>query len=163
MRVNFGRKITSAGLAVSLALGASIGAFAYWTAPGSGSGKVSTVNNPVRYTLIQDSTLTSLQPGTTTPQTITGHVELPSGSTYIGTITPSVASVTESPTEIALWGDPVRQTAGSLGTYYCSAADYIVAPNVYNSEAVPGGTGTTSNSINFGTIVFNDMAHNQDA
>lgn len=162
------------GVATAGALaGVAGGAFAYWTAAGSGTGSATTGSSSPM-TLIQDTTLSSTQlvPGVAA-QTIMGHQYNAAGTTeYVGAVTPSITAVTETPAAIALWGDPNYATdagkpQGSAGTYYCSTADYTLVPSSDAGDETVGPNATqatsSSNDFSLGTIVFKDLSGNQDA
>jgi hypothetical protein len=158
------KKIAILGIASVLVVGVSTAAFAYWTTNGTGTG-TATHATPTSVTFTQDTVIDDLSPGNMTPSTILGHVSAFTGGTraYISTIVPTL-TVTETSAAIAAWGDPADPLVpGTLGLYHCSAADYTLTNGVYDTEAVQGGTGTTASSVPLGTIVFEDLATNQDA
>jgi hypothetical protein len=121
------------GAASSLAAGGV--AFAYFTSTGAGTG-TATVNSSSTWVLTS-TPVSGLGPGLAA-QNIVGTATNALGQTeYIGTVTATVASTTNSG---------------------CTAADFTITPGVINADTPSGSTG-----LNFGTIAFNDRNVNQNA
>lgn len=141
-RSNRRRSIIGALLALLLI---TAGAVAYWTAGGSGSGSAS-AGTSAPLTVNQTGTLTAMYPGDSA-QTLSGTFgNTNSGPIHVGTVTASIASVT--------------QAVGAVGT--CDASDFTLANAAMTVNAdVPAGTGV--GSWTGATIKFNNKAGtNQD-
>lgn len=124
--------IAALAAAVVVAIGA-IGAFAYFTSTGSGSGSA-TVGSASTMVLSSPNVGT-LYPGSgTVPVTVT--INNPgTGSQYVGTISGTVTT-----------------QGGCLGSWF------TVAPITYNAQ-VAGGASPTANT----TVEMNNVASSQDA
>lgn len=132
------------GLALGLILTLAIatGAYAYWTANGSGTGSATTAAGTSAITANQTTALTPMYPGDS-PQTISGDFDNPnSGPVYITNVTVSIASVT------------------APGT--CDASDFTLSgASMAVGAEVPAGT--SQGSFTGATIQFNNKAAtNQD-
>jgi len=130
-----------------LALGAGV-AFAYWTAGGTGTGAAATGTQSSDLTVVQTSTVSGMGPGVAA-QPLSGTFDNPnSGSTYVGTVTVSISSVTK---------------AGGAPAGSCDATDYTLTGATMTVDAqVPAGN--AKGSWGGATIAFNDKpAVNQDA
>src|SRR5262245_20553229 len=108
-------------------LGIAGGAFAYWSAGGSGTGSGSTASGTAALTANQTTVLTSMYPGDS-PQTISGNFDnTNSGPIYVSAVTASIASVTKA-------------AGAPAGT--CDASDYTLANATMTVNAsVPAGSG----------------------
>ncbi len=137
------RKIL-AGLAVLCVAG---GAFAYWSAGGSGTGSGSTASGTSALTANQTTVLAAMYPGDSA-QTISGNFNNTNdGPVYVSTVTASIASVTKA-------------AGAPAGT--CDATDFTLANATMTVNAqVPAGTG--QGAWSGATIKFNNKATNQDA
>ncbi len=143
------RKPSKKSLAVLLGLVMVIagagGAYAYWTAGGSGTG-TATTGTTAGLTVNQTSIITGLGPGSA-PQTLSGTFDNPSDGTV------HVTAVTASSYAI----DAAHVTAG------CTVAqgNYTLAGTAPVGADVPQGTsvGTWSGL----TVAMNNLAANQDA
>jgi len=135
------------GLVVVAVLAGTVGAIAYWTAGGSGSGSASVAGAQTALTVNQTTVLTPMYPGDSA-QTISGDFDnTNSGPSYVGTVTASIASVTKA----------VGAPAGT-----CDATDFTLANAAMTVNAeVPVGSGT--GAWTGATIKFNTKASNQDA
>lgn len=134
------RRGVALGLILTLAL--ATGAYAYWTANGSGTGSATTAAGTTGVTANQTSTLTGMYPGDS-PQTISGDFDNPnSGPVFITNVTVSIASVT------------------APGT--CDASDFTLSgASMAVGAEVPAGT--SQGSFTGATIQFNNKpATNQD-
>jgi hypothetical protein len=140
------RKKRSTILAVLIAVGVAVGAIAYWTAGGSGTG-TATAGSTTALTVHQTTTLTAMYPGDSA-QTISGNFDNTNpGPIYVGTVTASIASVTK---------------AGGAPAGTCDATDFTLASAAMtvNAEVAAGnGVGSWTGA----TIKFNNKASNQDA
>lgn len=144
--LKFTKKKMVAAAIVVVALGASVAAYAYWTAGGSGTGSAATGTNSA-LTAVQTSTVTAMAPGDSA-QALSGTFLNPNiGPVYVATITASIASVTKA-------------SGAPSGT--CDASDYTLAnaTMTINAEVLADDTSTWSGA----TIKFNDKTGaNQDA
>lgn len=140
------RKKRSTVLAVLIAVGVAVGAIAYWTAGGSGTG-TATAGSTTALTVHQTTTLTAMYPGDSA-QTISGNFDNTNpGPIYVGTVTASIASVTK---------------AGGAPAGTCDATDFTLANAAMTVNAeVASGTGV--GAWTGATIKFNNKASNQDA
>jgi hypothetical protein len=141
------RKTRTIAIAGTLLVAVAGGAFAYWTAGGSGTGTAATGTN-VPITANQTTVITGLAPGVLA-QTISGNFTntTNTGPVYVGTVTASIASVATA--------------SGVVGT--CDASDYtLLLPAMTVNAEVPHGTAV--GAWTGATIAFNDKAGaNQDA
>lgn len=131
-------------LGIFLTLAITAGAYAYWTAGGSGSGSATTVAGTSALTANQTVTLNPMYPGDSA-QTISGDFNNSnSGPIYVTSVTVSIASVT-----------------GGAGPS-CDATDYtLTGATMAVGAQVPAGTGV--GSFTGATIQFNNKAgSNQD-
>lgn len=131
-------------LGIILALAITAGAYAYWTAGGSGTGSASTQAGTSALTANQTGSLTAMYPGDS-PQSISGDFDNPnSGPIYVSSVTVSIASVT-----------------GGAGPS-CDATDYTLSNTTMSVGAqVPAGNGV--GSFSGATIQFNNKpGSNQD-
>ncbi|MEX2552619.1 MAG: hypothetical protein WD627_06425 [Actinomycetota bacterium] len=137
----FKNKKKTSVIAIFLLLAVAGGAYAYWTAGGSGTGDVET-GTTVALVANQTSTMTEMYPGDS-PQTLSGNFENDNdGPVYVTSVTAAISGV-----------------AGGAGA--CSAADYTLASPVMTvghevavGPAVDAWTGAT--------IKFNNTLANQD-
>lgn len=138
-RINHKRSVIGA---VAVALLLAVGAYAYWTAGGSGTGSAPTAAGQTPLTATQTTVLTPMFPGDSA-QTISGAFNnTNSGPIYVATVTASIASVT-----------------GGAGT--CDATDYTLAGAVMTVGAeVPAGTAV--GAWTGATLKFDNKATNQD-
>lgn len=167
------KKVVAIGLAAGVTLGIGGAAFAYFTAGGTGTGSATTGSSSAM-TLVQDTTINSAQlvPGYG-PQTIMGHQYNSAGTTeYVGAVTPTITSVTETPGAVIAWGVAPYGAgglgvAGTVGNYTCSTSDYTLASTAAAGDEVVGPNAvqatSSSNDFSLGTIGFNDTGVNQDA
>lgn len=118
-------------------------ALAYWTSGGSGSG-TATSGTVLPVTVKQTSTISGLAPGLTAV-TLSGNFDNPnSGPVYVGSVTATVASVT--------------QAAGAVGS--CDASDYTLGGTApVNAEVASGNAAGGWSGL---SISFNNKATNQD-
>jgi hypothetical protein len=140
------KKTTAIMVAAVTVLAAGGAAFAYWTAGGSGTGSATTSASTANVTVVQTSTVASMQPGDSA-QTLSGNFNNPnSGPAYVGTVTAAIGSVTK---------------AGGAPAGTCDETDYTLAgaAMTVNTE-VPAGNGVGSWSG--ATIKFNNKATNQN-
>jgi hypothetical protein len=132
------------GTATIVLVGAGA-AFAYWTAGGEGTGTAAS-GDTIALEVVQSSTITNLRPGGSA-QTLSGKFNnTNTGPIYVGTVTASIASVTQDPAAV-----------GS-----CGVSDYTLA-----NESMTVGTevpvGNLVGSWSGATIQFNNKpAVNQD-
>ena len=141
------RKRKVAIVAAALVGAASVGAFAYWTSTGAGTGSAAT-GDAAAITVNQTSTVSGLAPGVAA-QTLSGNFDNPnSGPVYVTPVTASIASVTK---------------AGGAPAGTCDATDYTLANAVMTVNAeVP--VGDRQGAWTGATIEFNNKAGaNQDA
>lgn len=131
-------------LGIFLSLAITAGAYAYWTAGGSGTGSASTQAATTALTANQTGALTPMYPGDSA-QSISGDFDNPNnGPIYVTSVTVSIASVT-----------------GGDGPG-CDATDYTLSSATMAVGAqVPAGNGV--GSFSGATIQFNNKAgSNQD-
>jgi hypothetical protein len=127
--------------AVVAVLVASVGAYAYWTTTGSGTG--SATNASSNGTLVLHASFANgLTPGATEPVSYTADNSNTS-DLQVGTVT-AVVSI-----------DSAHATAG------CLASDYSVPSQAENQTIAHSSTGTAL--TNGSTITFANSALNQDA
>ncbi len=126
--------------AITLLLAA--GAYAYWTAGGSGTGTAPTSAGTEALVVNQVTVINDMYPGDTA-QTISGNFDNGNdGPIRVATVTASIASVTG-------------------GTGACDASDYTLANAAMTVAAeVPVGPGV--GAWTGATIKFNNKATNQD-
>jgi hypothetical protein len=140
-------KRRSLALAAVVVVAGAVGAYAYWTAGGSGTGSAATESGQTALTVNQSTVLTAMYPGDTA-QTISGTFDnTNSGPIHVGTVTASIASVTK---------------AGGAVAGTCDATDYTLASaamTVNADVAVGSATGAWTGA----TLKFNNKATNQDA
>lgn len=132
------------GVVASLVLAG--GAYAYWTAGGSGTGSGSAAGSTTALTVNQSTTLAAMYPGDSA-QTISGNFgNTNSGPIRVNTVTASIASV-------------VKAAGAASGT--CDATDFTLANAVMTVNAeVPVGSG--QGAWTGATIKFNNKASSQD-
>jgi hypothetical protein len=144
-RVLHRKKIVAiSAVCVLLAAG---GAYAYWTAGGSGTGSAP-VGTSAPLTAIQTTTLTAMYPGDTA-QIISGNFNnTNAGLAYVGTVTASISSVAKA----------VGAPAGT-----CDSSDFTLANAAMTVNAeVPAGT--AQGAWTGASLKFNDKTTtNQDA
>ena len=141
-------KKSIAVVAVIAVLAASVGAYAYWTASGSGTG-VAATGTSAAITVNQTSVISNMHPGDTA-QTLTGNFTNATGQPeYVSTVTASISGVTKS---------------GTAPPGTCDATDYTLANPVATVNAeVPVGSPETTITWTGPTIKFkDDPAVNQD-
>jgi hypothetical protein len=136
------RKFTKRSIAVAAVtlalLGGATGAFAYWSAIGTGTGSGAT-GTSTAVNAVQTSTITNLRPGGTA-QAISGtFTNTNAAPTYVSTLTVAITSVT-----------------GGAGS--CDATDYTLASAVVTVNALVD-TGTAWSGP---TLAFNNKGTNQD-
>lgn len=141
------RRRVAAFIGIPLALAFAGGAYAYWTAGGTGTG-TATVGTVNAITVNQTTVLTAMYPGDS-PQTISGtFTNTNSGPVYVPSVTASIQSV-------------VKAGGAPVGT--CDATDFTLASATatVNAQVASGtGVGTWTGP----TIQFNNKAGaNQDA
>ena len=134
-------------LGVILALAIAGGAFAYWTAGGSGTGGAAAASGPSTLNANQTTVLTPMYPGDS-PQTINGNFDNSnSGPIFVNSVTVAISSVTKA----------VGAPAGT-----CDATDFtLTGATMAVNASVPVGTGV--GSFGGATIQFNNKPTNQDA
>ena len=132
-----------AGAAITA--GVSAGAFAYWTAGGSGAGSAATGTNAA-ITAVQTSTVDAMGPGDTAQALAGNFTNLTTGPVYVTSVTASISSV-------------VKDAGAVAGT--CDASDYTLSDPVMLVGAEVA-TGTGVGSWSGATIQFNNKATNQD-
>lgn len=137
------KKLT--GLTVALVLIGTVGAVAYWTAGGAGSG-TATTGTTEAITVNQTSTVSGMGPGVG-PQDLTGDFDNDNdGPVYVTSVTAAIGTITG--------GGPT-----------CEASDYTLTNAVSDVDAeVPVGTGVGEwGTTDTPTIAFNNKpAENQD-
>ncbi|WP_346386393.1 hypothetical protein [Nocardioides sp.] len=134
------KKRSTIGLAVVSMLALSIGAYAYWTNSGTGTGSAAT-GTTAGITVNQTSVVSGLYPGSPA-QALSGNFD----NGNAGPI--HVASVTG--------------TVTSTGAVGCSPADFVVSGSpAANVQEVPSGTGVGSWSGL--SVAMTNTAANQDA
>lgn len=143
-RLLHNKKITA--FAVIGLLMAAGGAYAYWTAGGSGTGSASAANGQTALTVTQTTVLSAMYPGDSA-QVISGKFNnTNSGPIYVGTVTASISSV-------------VKAGGAVAGT--CDATDFTLADAVATINAeVP--VGTAVGAWTGPSLKFNNKASNQD-
>jgi hypothetical protein len=139
-------KRRSVVLAVAAVLILSTGAYAYWTAGGSGTGSAA-AGTTTPLTVTQTTVLTPMYPGDTA-QTISGKFNnTNSGTIHVGTVTAAISSVTKDAGAVA-------------GT--CDASDFTLASAAMTVNA-DVAAGTAVGAWTGATIKFNNTGANQDA
>ena len=137
----FKNKKKTSIIAIFLVLAVAGGAYAYWTAGGTGTGDVET-GTAVELVANQTSIMTEMYPGDS-PQTLSGDFDNDNeGPVYVTSVTAAITDVTG--------GDGV-----------CAAADYTLASPVMTvgAEVAAGlGVGAWTGA----TIQFNNTGANQD-
>ena len=140
------RKRKVAIVAAALVGAASVGAYAYWSSTGAGTGSA-TSGDVAAVTVVQTSSVTGLAPGLSA-QTLSGNFNNPnSGPVYITAVTVSIDSVTKA----------VGAPAGT-----CDSTDYTLGGTApVAAEVAPGNAKGSWTGL---TIQFNNKAGaNQDA
>jgi hypothetical protein len=137
----FKNKKKTSIIAIFLLLAVAGGAYAYWTAGGTGTGNVAT-GTTVALVAHQTSTMTEMYPGDS-PQTLSGNFDNDNeGPVYVTSVTAAITGV-----------------AGGAGA--CTAADYTLAtPVMLVGAEVPIGDG--EGAWTGATIKFNNTGANQD-
>jgi hypothetical protein len=140
------RKRKVALVAAALIGATSVGAYAFWSSTGAGTGSAAT-GDVAAITVVQTSTVSGLAPGLSA-QDLSGNFNNPnSGPVYITSVTASISSVTKA----------VGAPAGT-----CDASDYTIAGTAPVNAEVPAGN--AKGSWTGLTIQFNNKAGvNQDA
>jgi hypothetical protein len=137
-------RIIALSLIALLAVGS--GAYAFWTAGGSGSGSA-TAGDSDALTVNQTTTLDAMYPGDSA-QTISGTFDnLNEGPIRVNTVTASISAVTKA----------VGATAGT-----CDATDFTLA-NAAMTVNAEVAAGEDVGAWTGATIQFNNKATNQDA
>ena len=136
------KKGVAALLAVVAAL-AAVGAYAYWTTSGSGTGGA-TAGTTTGLTVMQDNVVTGLYPGGSAVG-LNGHFV----STNVGNVT--VNSVTATVTGVTGAGTDLGQPA-------CTTADFVIG-GTSGPYVVTNGSGTLWSGL---TVKLADGAANQD-
>jgi hypothetical protein len=137
-------RITALALIALLAVGS--GAYAFWTAGGSGSGSAR-AGDSVALTVNQTTVLTAMYPGDSA-QTISGTFDnLNGGPIRVNTVTASIGAVTKA----------VGAPAGT-----CDATDFTLA-NAAMTVNAEVAVGSAVGAWTGATIRFNNKATNQDA
>jgi hypothetical protein len=115
------------GLAIVAALAISVGAYAYWTADGTGTGTANTADPGAQgVTVTQTSPSSGLYPGGSVP--LSGTLDnANTNSVRVKTVSGTVASV-----------DAIHAAAG------CLATDYSISAPVTVDKDVPANTSTTA-------------------
>lgn len=132
------KRIIATAVVTAVLLGGATGAYAYWSAIGTGTGS-GTTGTTTAVNAVQSTTITNLRPGGTA-QAISGtFVNTNPAPTYVSTLTVAISSI-----------------SGNPGT--CTASDYTLASAVVTVNAVVD-TGTAWSGP---TIAFNNTASNQD-
>jgi Camelysin metallo-endopeptidase len=140
----FTKKSLAVSAVAALLLGGG-GAYAYWTAGGSGTGSAATGTN-VAITAVQTSTVTAMAPGDSAQSLNGTFLNTNSGPVYVATVTASISSV-------------VKDGGAVAGT--CDSTDYTLANAVMtiNAEALANDTSTWTGA----TLKFNNkVGANQD-
>jgi hypothetical protein len=146
MRINLkSKKVVATALAVTVMTGG--GAYAYWTAGGSGEGEVTTRAALEELEVSQTTVISNLAPGVGAQQ-LSGTIEnLNTSPVFVSTVTAAIASVLDAD------GDAIDS---------CDAGDYALTDAVMtlNSEVLAGDSSAwTGAKIAF----YNDPQANQDA
>jgi hypothetical protein len=132
--------------AVAIALLLAAGAYAYFTAGGSGTGSAPTASGQTALTVNQTTVLTAMYPGDSA-QAISGTFgNTNSGLIRVNTVTVSIASVTKA-------------TGAVAGT--CDATDYTLADPVMTVNAEVA-VGPAVGAWTGATLKFFDKATSQD-
>ncbi len=141
------RKRKVAIVAAALVGAASVGAFAFWSSTGAGTGSAAT-GDVAAITVVQTSTVSGLAPGLAA-ETLSGNFDNPnSGPVYITSVTASIDSVTK---------------AGGAPAGTCDATDYTLS-NAVMAVGAEVPSGTAQGAWTGATIAFNNKAGvNQDA
>ena len=139
------RRGIALGLIMTLAIAG--GAFAYWTAGGSGTGGAAAAAGPSTLNANQTTVLTAMYPGDSA-QTISGNFDNSNtGPIFVNSVTVGIASVTKA----------VGAPAGT-----CDATDFsLTGTTMAVGAAVPVGSGV--GAFTGATIQFNNKPSNQDA
>lgn len=133
-------------IGVIAALAVAVGAYAYWTAGGSGTGSGTAANGQTALTVNQVTTLTAMYPGDSA-QTISGTFNnTNSGPIYVGTVTAAISSVVK---------------AGGAVAGVCDASDFTLANAAMTVDAQVA-VGSSQGAWTGATIKFNNKATNQD-
>lgn len=129
----FRKRTLIGGLILAVVLMGAIGAYAYWTTGGSGSG-TATAGTTSNNLTIASPAVTGLTPGSSTPVTVT--VTNPNSySVHVGTVSTVITT-----------SDPG-----------CLPADFTFPPKVLNTTVAALGTASFTQGL-----VFADTAANQD-
>ncbi len=137
------RKKGVAALFAAIVALAAVGAYAYWTTSGSGTGGA-TAGTTAALTIVQDNTVTGLYPGGS-PVGLNGHFV----STNVGSVT--VNSVTAAVTGVTGAGTDPGQPA-------CTTADFVIG-GASGPYVVANGSGTLWSGL---TVQLADGVANQD-
>ena len=133
-------------LAVSAVLILSAGAYAYWTAGGSGTGS-GAAGTTAALTVNQSTSLTAMYPGDTA-QTISGTFgNTNSGPIHVTTVTAAISGVAK---------------AGGAPAGTCDATDFTLA-NAAMTVNAEVAVGDPVGAWTGATIKFNNKGSNQDA
>jgi hypothetical protein len=137
----FKNKKKTAVIAIFLLLAVAGGAYAYWTAGGTGTGDVET-GTTVALEANQTSVMTEMYPGDSA-QTLSGNFDNDNdGPVYVTSVTAAITGVTG-------------------GDGLCTAADYTLAsPIMLVGHEVASGPGV--DAWTGATIKFNNTGANQD-
>jgi hypothetical protein len=138
------RRGIALGLIFTLAIAG--GAYAYWTAGGSGTGSGSAATGTTPLTAVQNTVLTAMYPGDSA-QTISGDfTNTNSGPIYVTSVTASISGVTKASGAVA-------------GT--CDSSDFTLSnPVMAVGASIP--VGTAQGAWTGATIKFNNKATSQD-
>lgn len=138
------RRITAVTLG-SVSLVAAVGAYAFWTNGGAGSGSATTGTNAA-ITVTQTSTPSGMYPGGPA-QALSGKFDnTNSGSVYVHQVIATIASVT---------------APSSDGTHPCDEDDYLLGGSAASVDAQVS-SGTAVGSWSGPTIRLLDSLSNQD-
>jgi hypothetical protein len=134
-------------LGVVAAVVLATGAYAYFTAGGSGTGTASAQDAQTPLVIKQTGSLTAMFPGDTA-QTLSGKFDNPNaGPIYVGTVTAAIASV---------------KTAAGGAVVGCDATDFTLTNAAMSVDAeVPSGL--AQGAWTGAKIQFNNKNSNQDA
>jgi len=133
-------------MTIILVGGGSAGAYAYWTAGGTGTGSASTGTNSA-VTAVQTSTVSGLVPGSAAQSLSGNFTNSNSSPVYVTSVTAAIASV-------------IKATGAPSGT--CDASDYTLTGATMTVGAqVPAGS--AQGAWSGATIAFNNKSTIQDA
>jgi hypothetical protein len=147
--LNTKRKIAALAIGGAVVVGSTIGAYAFWTTNGSGTGSASTGTNTA-LTISQDGTVSNLVlgDGTTNSQSVgfTIHNSATSPQQVSG-VSFSIASIT-----------PAQSDTGKPA---CAVGDFVLTQPTWSAVEIPA-TGATAFDSTGAKIAMKDTAANQD-